>query len=113
MYKNDGYYIEKVLRDIDFIVEHTKDLTEDAFAKNDVLQDSMMFRLIQISENARCVSDSYKEEHPEVPWFEINGLRNRIVHNYGNVDLWIVYDTLTNSIPELKKLLEDSIKSTR
>ncbi len=110
MYKNDGYYIEKVLNDIDFIIEHMTGLTIESFSENAVLQDSMMFRLIQISENARNVSDAYKEKHTDVPWFEINGLRNRIVHNYGNVDLQIVYDTLAVSIPELKQSLSDSLR---
>ena len=106
MNKNDGYYIEKVLGDIDFIIEHMTGLSKEAFEREAVLQDSMMFRLIQISENARNVSDAYKEKHTEIPWFEMNGLRNRIVHNYGTVDLQIVYETLTVSIPELKQLLE-------
>ena len=113
MYKNDGYYIEKVLNDIGFIIEHVTGLTPEAFAKDAVLQDSMMFRLIQISENARNVSDAYKEKHTDIPWFEMNGLRNRIVHNYGNVDLRIVYDTLTVSIPELKKLLGSSLDESQ
>lgn len=37
-----------------------------------------------------------------IPWTDIAGLRNRIVHDYGNVDLEVVYETLTNDIPQLK-----------
>lgn len=64
----------------------------------------MMFRLIQISENARKISDSYKNNHGYIPWNSIYGLRNRIVHDYGNVDFNIVYNTVKYDIPALKEL---------
>ena len=63
----------------------------------------MKFHLIQISENARRLSDDYKTNNPTIPWSDIYGLRNRIVHDYGNVVLDIVYETLTKDIPDLEK----------
>ena len=57
-----------------------------------------------ISENAKKLSVEYKSEKSNLPWYELSGLRNRIVHDYGNVDLDIVYETLKYDIP---KLLED------
>lgn len=77
----------------------------EAFCADEVLQDSMMFRLIQISENAKRLSDQFRDEHPEIPWTAVYGLRNRIVHKYGNVDLSIVFNTLKYDIPHLHKQL--------
>lgn len=65
-----------------------------------------MFRMIQISENAKKLTDGYKTMHRNIPWNELSGLRNRIVHDYGNMDLNVVYETLKNDIPELLVLLE-------
>lgn len=73
--------------------------------KNEVLLDSMLFRMIQISENARKLSDEYKEHNSNVPWSALYGLRNRIVHDYGNVDLNIVFETLKNDIPKLLRII--------
>lgn len=73
---------------------------------NEVLLDSMLFRMIQLSENARKLSDEYKLMHGDIPWSAMYGLRNRIVHDYGNVDLKVVYETLKKDIPELLELLE-------
>lgn len=42
-------------------------------------------------------------------WTDIYGLRNRIVHDYGHVDLGIVYDTLTKDINEIRQFIEDTI----
>ena len=100
--KNDLYYIRKVREDLSFIIKYMKDVDEEELAQNELLQDSMMFRLIQISENSKKLSDNFRMiEHPAIPWVAMFGLRNRIVHDYGSVDLGIIYDTLKNSIPEL------------
>lgn len=100
--KNDLYYANKIQEDLAFIIKHMKDVDEDELAHNELLQDSMMFRLIQISENAKKLSDDFRmREHPTIPWFAMFGLRNRIVHDYGSVDLGIVFEALKISIPEL------------
>ena len=100
--KNDLYYANKIQEDLAFIIKHMKDVDEDELAHNELLQDSMMFRLIQISKNAKKLSDDFRmREHPTIPWFAMFGLRNRIVHDYGSVDLGIVFETLKISIPEL------------
>lgn len=103
--KDDRYYVSKLLQNIDFLIVHTKDVPEEQFVKDEVLLDSVSFRLIQISECAAKINDSFKAEHPEVGWYEIKGLRNRLVHDYGNIDLHIVFETVRNDIPKLKESL--------
>ncbi len=104
--KNDSYYIQKVKQDLEFIVKHMKNVDIEELNRNEILMDSMLFRMIQISENAKKISNVYKQEHKQVMWNALYGLRNRIVHDYGNVDLNIVYETLKNDIPELLELIE-------
>lgn len=99
--KDDMYFINKIKDDLIFIVNHTKDIEIKELSKNEVLLDSMLFRLIQISENSKKLSDDYKKKHDNIPWTAISGLRNKIVHDYGNVDLTIVFSTLKNDIPQL------------
>lgn len=108
--KNDIYYIHKISDDMAFIVQHTADIDQEQLGKDEVLIDSMMFRLIQISENARKLSDQYKDSHPGIPWTAIYGLRNRIVHDYGHVDLGVVFSTLKNDIPELLDFFTQEIE---
>ena len=103
--KKDSYYIQKIQKDLEFIVIHMKDIDVEELNMNEILLDSMLFRMIQISENARKLSDEYKNTHRNIPWNAMYGLRNRIVHDYGNVDLNVVYETLKNDIPELLEML--------
>ena len=106
--KNDVYFAQKIRKDLSFIVQHTQTIREEDLEVNEILLDSMLFRLIQISENAKRLSGAYKKKHASVPWIAIYGLRNRIVHDYGNVDLSIVYSTLKDDIPKLLKIIDVS-----
>ncbi len=108
--KNDAYYIDKIIDDLKFIIRHMEDVNEEDLGENEVLLDSMMFRLIQISENAKSLSEEYKDNISDIPWSDIYGLRNRIVHDYGNVDLGIIFSTLKDDIPELLLLINESLR---
>ena len=105
--KNDTYYTQKIRKDLEFIVTHMRDVDIEELNENEVLLDSMLFRMIQISENAKKLSEDYKISYAYVPWNALSGMRNRIVHDYGNVDLNVVYETLKNDIPELLVLLKN------
>ena len=107
MYKSNEYYLEKMEENVDFIIDHMKGVTKEQLEADPVLQDSMMLRLIQISENAKNLTDEFREKNSQIPWTDIYGLRNRIVHDYGHVDLGIVYDTLTQDIAKIKSFIEE------
>lgn len=107
--KDDIYFAGKIKTDLAFIIKHTNGIDIDDLNDNEILLDSMLFRLIQVSENAKKLSEKYKEEHATVPWLAIYGLRNRIVHDYGNVDLNVVYSTLKDDIPKLLALIESDL----
>ena len=107
--KNDVYYVKKMLKDISFILDNTKGITLEQLTDNEILCDSVLFRLIQISENSVKLTAEFKEAHKDIPWQAIKGMRNRIVHEYGEVELDIVHQTITEDIPEICKKLEDLV----
>ena len=108
--KDNYYFVKKIITDLDFIFEHTKDLTREELESNEILIDSIMFRLIQVSENSNKLSDEFKAYYSEIPWRAIKGLRNRIVHEYGNVDLTVIYDTVKNDIFDLVRELKSIVE---
>ena len=107
--KDDSYYIKKMMRDIAFIIENTKEITQDALENNEVLCDSILFRMIQISENSVKLTPMFKESHNDIPWHAIKGMRNKIVHEYGDVVFDVVYQTVVVDIPEIYGKLNDLI----
>ena len=103
--KNNQYYVDKILTDLKFVIDHTQGKTQQQIEGDDLLIDSIMFRVIQIAENSMKLDEEFQKKNSHIPWRAIRGMRNMIVHNYGAVDLAIVYDTVANSIPELYKML--------
>lgn len=65
-----------------------------------------MFNLSQIGELCRAVDDVYIKEHTEIPWREMYGLRNRIVHDYDGVNLRLVWEIISEDIPALMEALQ-------
>ena len=88
------------------MIAHTQGKTKEEIEADELLIDSIMFRIIQIAENNSRLTDQFKAEHSEVPWIAIKGMRNKIVHDYGYVDLTIVYDTVIHGIPDMYEKLK-------
>ncbi len=107
--KDDSYFIARIRENLAFIERNMSGVERQDFSANEVLQDSMLFRLIQISENAKKLSDEFRNKHAGIPWFEMYGLRNRIVHDYGNVDLKVVFDTLKEDVPALVEMIRKEV----
>lgn len=105
--KNDLYFLEKIKQDLQFVVDNTSGLSQNEFNDNQLLIDSVMFRIIQIAENTSKLSDGFKRKYSDVPWIAIKGMRNKIVHNYGAVNLIIVYDTVINGIPSMLQSIKN------
>lgn len=110
--KDDWYYLAKIKADLAFVIAHTEGKTKSEMEADELLVDSIMFRIIQIAENNGRLSDAFKVRHKNVPWLAIKGMRNRIVHDYGYVDLTIVYDTVIHGIPEMLSVLNTIKKPT-
>ena len=107
--KDDVYYLKRIITDLEFIIKNTADLTRAELEANEILTDSVMFRLIQVSENSDKLSESLKCAHSDISWRAMKGMRNRIVHVYGSVDLTVIYDTISEDIPDLLRRLEHII----
>lgn len=72
-----------------------------------MLVDATVFNLMQIGELAKSsLSDELKKEITSIPWAQLYGMRNRIVHGYSGVNMRIVWDTISQDLPELYNELQ-------
>ena len=76
------------------------------FAKNKTIRYAIERLLLIIGEAANHVSKKFKEEHPEIEWAQIIGLRNILAHEYGEVKTDKIYLAATKSIPALLENLQ-------
>lgn len=111
MIKNNDYYISKTISEIDIILDYSRDINIDDLQEKPVVLDAIVFRMIQMSEHMNNITQDFKMIHSNIDWISIKGFRNRLVHNYGGVDLKFVYTAIKNDIPKLKnELLEILLK---
>ena len=107
--QRDLQFLLDILQSAELIMIYTAQCSKTEFVENVQLQDSVIRRLLVIAEAARRVSDATKQTLPNVSWLEINGMRNRLVHEYDDVNLNIVWDVVQSEIPLLVKNLKSQI----
>lgn len=74
--------------------------------KDDMMCDAVTKELEIIGEAASKCSSLFKAKHPKIPWSEVVGMRNRLIHEYFGIDLDVVWTTCQEDLPLLKKALK-------
>jgi uncharacterized protein with HEPN domain len=81
-------------------------VTWEEFEQSDLHQYAVFKAIEVLGEAARLVSDATRAAHPEVPWEQIAGMRNRLIHEYFRIDLPTVWQTVRDDIRALIAQLE-------
>ncbi len=82
--------ILKIINYIDSILKYTDNVDYTGFKNNSMMVEACVFNLSQIGELVNRLDSEYISNHPEVPWFKMRGLRNRIVHDYEGINLNLI-----------------------
>jgi uncharacterized protein with HEPN domain len=110
MKRDDTVYLLHILDAIDLIEEYTKGMSENEFFSNSMAHDAVIRQMEIIGEAAKNVSDEFQDKHRTLPWLKMIGIRNKIIHEYFNVNYAIVWDTVKDDLPSLKKSIKKIIK---
>jgi uncharacterized protein with HEPN domain len=104
--KNDLFYIENILHSIERIQSYISGKDQETFVSDFITQDALVRQLEIIGEATKRVTKDFRNNNPEIPWADMAGMRDVLIHDYIDVDLDIVWKTASESIPKLKALLE-------
>ncbi len=104
--KRDIQFLLDMLQSAELIIQYTSGYSKDDFIANIQLQDSVIRRLLVIAEAARRVSENTLQNLSNISWREINGMRNRLVNEYDDINLNIVWDVIQYKIPNLIRELK-------
>jgi uncharacterized protein with HEPN domain len=99
--------IQKIIVYAQKILNYCHNVNEEDFITDSKLVEACVFNLIQMGELTRLISDDYMAEHSNIPWHQLRGLRNRIVHNYDGVDLSLIWDIINGDLEELVQKLSE------
>jgi len=100
--RDDRERLADVLAAIDRIGRHVQD-DRARFDIDELLQNAVLHWIEIIGEAARGVSGKVRDAHPEVPWRVITDMRNRVSDGYFDIDLDVVWNTVTRDLPKLRE----------
>ncbi|MEU4710587.1 DUF86 domain-containing protein [Nocardia salmonicida] len=83
------------------IATYLRDISRADFATDRLRQDAVVRQLEIIGEASSALSDATRADHPDIPWRDVRGMRNRLAHAYFDIDVELVYDTATRSAPDI------------
>ncbi len=112
--KNDLLYLLNMVEGIEKILIYSKKFksAEELFEFNDQINFNAILNLFgMLGENIGKVSEELKNKHNKISWREIKDFRNKIVHDYVNIDVFIVFSIIKNDLLELKLKIENIISS--
>jgi uncharacterized protein with HEPN domain len=101
--KDNSVYIEHMLDCIHRINEYVE--SKEQFYSSTLVQDAVIRNLQTMAESSQRLSESIKREYDDVPWNNIAGFRNILVHDYLGVDLDMIWSVIEQELPTLEKVL--------
>lgn len=105
----DRIIIQKIISYIDDVEKYTDGLKARDFLDDKKTIVACAFTVSQIGEIVKEITDETIQKYTNIPWNSIRGMRNKIVHDYENVDLSVLWGTIQESLPKLKEDLQDII----
>jgi uncharacterized protein with HEPN domain len=103
MIKSDLAYVDHILDCVRKINKFSKGITLSEFKKNELAQDAIIRNIEIIGEASKKITSGTKKKFPNIPWKEISGMRDKLIHDYLGVDVDVVWKTIKKDIPALRK----------
>jgi len=103
MKKDFIIFIEHILESIKNIEDFMSGVSEKEFIKNKEKQSAVIRQIEIIGEAVKNLPKEFTERHPILPWKDIAGMRDKVIHNYFGIDIVVVLKTIQEDIPNLKQ----------
>ena len=109
MKRTNKHYFEDILEYANSALSFIENISYEEFISDKKSVFATIRALEVIGESSNRIANEIKEQYPYLPWIEMRGLRNRIIHNYDDIDYAIVWNVLKNEIPQLINQINEII----
>lgn len=110
MKKEAKPYLLHILEECKFLREKSRNLTFEKFNSDPVIKKAFVRSIEIIGEAVKNIPFQFRNKYKSIPWKEIAGMRNRLIHEYFGVNYRIVWKTVKEEIPELEKNIKEIFK---
>ena len=110
--KNNQLFLQDILSAIESIETFIEGMSQGQLKEDDKTFSAVIRKLEIIGEAAKNISKIITEKHDDVPWKEMAGMRDRLIHAYFGIDCDLVWDVIKNELPRVKEKVQAIIKDT-
>ena len=103
-------YLKDIKMAITSIEEFIKGLDFNQFKVDDKTSSAVIRKFEIIGEATKNIPDVFKNQYPEIPWKDVAGMRDKLIHAYSEVDLKLVWTTIHQRLPKLKSAIENLLE---
>lgn len=106
MVRDDQVYLAHIKDALQQISTYTDGMDTNAFLANRMVQDAVIRQFEIVGEATKKLSESFRERFPFIPWKDLAGFRDKLIHQYFGVDLATVWQSVVDDVPALLNELE-------
>ena len=110
MKREAGDYIEDIINAMEKSTNFFKDLSYKKFIQDDKTVFAVVRALEIIGEAVKSIPNNLRKKYPEIPWKDMAGMRDKVIHEYFGVKLSLVWETVKEEMPPLKPLFEKMLR---
>lgn len=110
MYPSQPEFIKHIQDECTYILKVTASKTKEQILNDETLIRALIRSLEIIGEATKKLSEQLKSRYPQIDWKDMAGMRDKLIHDYFGIDYEIVYDVITNHIPELHHEIQRILK---